>query len=356
MKKILLAIVILITIIGFASQITVWVSWEGVEYYKAAAQSYESSHPGVKVKIVNVPDINKKLLLLSSSPQELPDAFMVRGANMLNTATIFKDKIVKVNNRGSVYEKVFKDYAVPLYADVQVLYVNKNIVKDKINSNYTMDDLMDIVSKYKYGLCADFTSPWIFAGILSGRKDLVNSNGNIIVDDKITENTIKFILNMEKEGKFTSFARRAFVVKFKLGDLPFIIQGNFLMKSFENLGFKVEMLPYPKEGEKYKTFKPLIDSKGMVATTKQGLDFAMYLQKSSQLQNLCSEYYKVNYKGYSKVEALKLSLQRGFFEPNTRKYSNGYFKGMRTALLLIMNSHQDINETLKNAQEFIDHN
>ncbi len=353
MKKFLVLFVILITIVAFATEINVWVSWEGLQYYKIAAQNYERSHPGVKVVITNIPDMKKKLFLLANSPNELPDAFMVRGANISLIKSMFSSRILQVNEQGSPLDKTFKGNAVPLYADVQVIYVNKNIVKDKINPNYTMDDLIKIVSKYKYGLCADFTSPWIFAGIISGRKSLVDSNGNIIINDSITINTIKFLLKMEKEGIFTTFARRAFVPKFKLGELPFIIQGNFLMKSFEGLPFKVEMLPYPLQGEKYQTFKPLIDAKGMCVTTKAGLDFAKYLQKSSELQKLCDQYYKVNYKGESNYEALKLSLKRGVFEPHSKKYAAGYFKAMRNALILITNSHKDIKETLNQAQIFI---
>jgi len=356
MKKFLLMLVIFITIIAFATEINVWVSWEGVNYYKIAAQNYEKSHPGITVKITSIPDMKKKLFLLSNSPNELPDAFMVRGANILTYASMFKDKILKVERTNSPLDKEFEGYAIPLYADVQMIYVNKNIVKEKLDPDYTMDELIKIASKYKYGLCSDFTSPWIFAGIIYGRKNLVDSNGNITINDKLTKETIEFLLKMEKEGVFTTFNRRAYVPKFKLGHFPFIIQGNFLMKSFENLGFKVEMLPYPKDGKEYKSFKPLIDAKGMVVTSKAGLNFAEYLQKSTALKDLCDEYYKANYNGKSKVKALEISLKRGVFEPHSKKYAKGYFRAMRNALILITNSHENIDKTLNEAQIFIDNN
>ncbi len=354
MKKFLLILVILITTIAFATQINVWVSWEGANYYKTVAKNYESTHPGVKVNVVSIPDMKKKLFLISNSPKELPDAFMVRGANISTYVSMFKEKLLKVDKSNSPLDGVFENYAIPLYADVQVIYANKNIVKDKIDLNYTMDDLINIASKYKYGICVDFTSPWIFAGIISGRKNLVNKDGNIIVNDKTTEDTIKFILEMEKRGVFTTFARMTFVPKFKLGQLPFIIQGNYLMRSFKNLGFKVEMLPYPKEGAKYKTFKPLIDAKGIVATSQEGLEFAKYLQKSEELQKLCTDYYKVNYLGKSNIKALEISLQRGIYEPHSKKYAKGYFKAMRNALLLIINSGENIEKALNDAQIYID--
>jgi maltose-binding protein MalE len=353
LKKFLLIFVILITIIAFATQINVWVSWEGINYYKTIARNYESSHPGVNVNVTFIPDMKKKIFLISNSPKELPDAFMARGANISTYMAMFKKKLLRVDKSNSPLDKVFDDYAFPLYADIQVIYVNKDIVKDKINLNYTMDDLINIASKYKYGLCLDLTSSWVFAGILSGRKNLADQSGNIVVNDKITENTIKYLLEMKKQGIFTTLARRTFVPKFKLGQLPFIVQGNFLMKSFENLGFKVEILPFPKEGSKYQTFKPLIDAKGMVVTSREGLEFTKYLQKSEELEKLCTNYYKVNYLGKSDIKALEISLQRGVYEPHSKKYAKGYFKAMRNALLLIINSGEDVEKALNDAQAYI---
>ncbi|MDI3524501.1 hypothetical protein [Kosmotoga sp.] len=94
MKKVLLVTLMLILMASFrfAEELTIWISWEGEEFFTEVARVY-SERTGIDVKVLHVPKLDKKLFTALRTGN-LPDISMVKDTNTERIAN--SDFLVKL--------------------------------------------------------------------------------------------------------------------------------------------------------------------------------------------------------------------------------------------------------------------
>ncbi len=136
-----------ILLCSFTFGITFWVSWEGEDFYRAAASRF-SEKTGIPVEIVYFPKIEEKLNV-SLKTGDLPDAVMIKDTYVGDVAASKRNLPIP--------ESVLRDYperylsaftwngevsAVPYYADSQVAFINLDAFEE---AGLNLEDDFDFV-------------------------------------------------------------------------------------------------------------------------------------------------------------------------------------------------------------------
>jgi maltose/maltodextrin transport system substrate-binding protein len=372
MKKtlaILLAMLFITTIIF--SQKTIWVSWEGEQWFNSVAAELESEL-NEKIQVVYVPELEQKLSITLKGNGELPDICLVKTDSLpliLKYQTPVSYAEIGINQ--AFNQTLLKSFeiddtiwAVPFYADMQLMYFS-TAVFEKLgltipDNAWTMDDFEHLMGQIQgkevqptgWGI----NSAYIFTGLQEGLgTPLYNEAGGInLVTDKNIE-LVKRFKYWYESGLTYDYVNRPNIVKaFSKKQLAMFPQGSFLIQKFldKKIGFEVRNLPSP--------WKSVIDPKGWVLfnndePTRKIL--GRLLEKSEEFASLYIKYPAVPVSDATKIPYYSVfdnTIKSGIVQPIKEDYVFGYWPAMRTALDLILKDNADIEESLKTAQGFID--
>lgn len=376
MKKVSLVTItlILLAIFSFAEELTIWVSWEGEEFFTQVAKAY-SQRTGIDVKVLHVPKLDKKLFTALRTGN-LPDISMVKDTDTGRIAD--SDFLVKLDRAdleslGFFSEKNLIPYsvngllvAVPYYADVQVVFANLDLLENvgiELDYDYTIEDLIKLKDKFAgtdiIPVAWDFMSSYVFYPFLTRFGNLWDENGKPAFNSPSIAEAITYIKNLFDQGVFTRLNRGALVNSFEEGKIAVVIQGSYLAKDFEESGIRFTLLPFPLiKGERV---KPIIDSKGFAIFNPSkkdvALDFLKFLY--SQSTDYCIEYNKIpmwTTDMPEELEELNDILNVGQYMYNGMKFQSFYFSTMRTVLQAVYSGSLTADEALESAQNYVNSN
>jgi len=368
-------------------EIEVWISWEGTEKLKEEIKRFEKLHKGIKVKVVEVPKTEGKLLTVMKGGGKLPDVVMVQGSfiSSLKRAKaiqsldyIFKDlKNTLIEKSWKAFELDGKIWAIPFYLDTQMVFFNKKLFQKKRipfpKKGWTLSEMEEIASslndKDTFGLIWNaYSAYWFIPFQLGfGKKRIVEEDGRVIIDDEATREAITYVYDSIKKKTMHAMERDAMVSFFARGKAGMILGGSFMIPEFRRLGLDFSVAPYPFNERKGKYISPLLDFKGfsIVRKTKEPIlarRLIEYLISVGVQERFCENFYKlpVNKDAFEvlkeKDEIFKAafeSVKIGYIIPTSHMYKV-YKSTMWKLLRLVFSGKMSVEEVLKKGQEILD--
>ncbi|KUK93517.1 MAG: Extracellular solute-binding protein family 1 [Thermotogales bacterium 46_20] len=374
MKFQITVFVILTIVNAFALGLTVWVSWEGEDFFRNTATQFESES-GIKVDVLFVPRMEEKLQL-SLRTGNLPDICLIKDTQTGNVAASGKAvslSEVFVEDLGSfsvdslqAFSLNDQLYAIPYYADLQVAYLNLSLAPSDFLSNtyedYSLDDLEPLYSVPAANIVPvawDFMSPYVFFSFLSGFGDAADSKGMPAFSSEHYRMAVEEVFSLFASGRVERLERQAMVSYFMDGKLAYMIQGSYLANQFEDAGIDFRMLPLPKIGGN--EIPAVIDSKGFVLFNPDSLQEARAFLSFLYARSM--EFSVANYKVPLWVELLpeelddlEVVMRNTVRMPNDMRFQQIYSDGMRTVLQVVFAGSMSIEDALHSAQAYAEYN
>lgn len=403
MKKVLIILLLLISLVVFSKNIIVWFEYEGMEQMNNIIKEFEKENPDITIQLVEQKKIVSKVLNTYRGGGELPDIILIKNdeigiltdSNLIENVDNFKDEMGDsfidkafdafsveksiINNESNNFRKEKHYYGVPFYFDTQVLYYHDKIFYDNgfpLDEGLTFEDLLfasyvvEDKSKGKImGLAWGANSPYWFPPFqwAFGKENLME-DGRIIVNDDETYKAIDFIFKNIVGKSAHWLERQGLIAGFKRGKIASMFFGTFMIPDFIKSGieFKILPLPYIEEAGNYMT--PILDYKGFSIIkgkkTPEIEKFIKYiLDKKSQIE-FCKDLYKfpVNKEAFNilkdKDEYFKVAYESariGKTMPTSAYFKSKYWQGVRTMMTLILKQKEGYDgEIVEKAQEFMD--
>ncbi|MGC9384113.1 MAG: sugar ABC transporter substrate-binding protein [Kosmotogaceae bacterium] len=357
-----------------SENLTIWVSWEGLNFFEEKAEEFIKD-TGHNIEILFVPDMEEKLLT-SIKTGNLPDLALIKDVHsgyLTHVNTLYRIKDEDLEQLGAFREEDLRVFsvnnevvAIPYYADLQVAFVNQKILKEsgyELSYNYTIDDIREIKDDFENSEIVpaawDFMSPYVFYPFAVHGAELIDENGKLQMDSGSLAETILNIKELFNENVFERYERGALVEGFSSGKIAIILQGSYLSPTFEQNEIDFEMLPFPIMNGK--RIKGLIDSKGFAilnsAKEDAALEFIDFLYSNST--SYCEKYYKVplwDESDSNKLKDLRDVLKESQYMEQSENFQRLYFRVMRTVLQSVYSETMTVEESLHNAQEFVNKN
>lgn len=350
--------------------ITVWVSWEGEEWYRSIAQQF-SMNTGIPVQIVQLPSLEQKLVVALRTKDSLPDVCLIksdqfpvvkdaaRKIDQENLQPIIQRLIPVVRDTYS-FENVL--FALPFYADVQVLFLQKKVFELSNIAfpaqGWTVEDL-EVLLKQLHSANVlpmgwGFKSPYIFLGLQEGFGSSFRQDGSIEIRTPENYAVLAKLRNWAVEGWIKDYPQRPELLRdFSKGAIAMIPQGSYLIASLiqSNLPFHVVSLPEP--------WKPVIDSKAWVVFNPNEEIFAFIAFVVENMASFCNQYVKIPLVRDVKANLpfqniLESALENGFIQPSSNKFSTGYWPAMEAFLELYLTGKGELDPLISTAQHYID--
>lgn len=379
MKRAIILLVVMLVIVplfSFADIITVWFSWEGQKQFQSVVDDFNTVHPNSHVELVYIPEMIQKLRITLSSGSPLPDVALVRNNDLgiLVDAGVIKPA-GKVNTTPSFYKSFLVngvEYAYPYYADVQVVYVNKNLFKGISfpSLNWRLSDLENIASKLKengyIGIVFSKNSPYFFNSFnaaFSGGK-IPEKDGIVLVNTPGTLKAAELFKSLFDVKKIAvSYKKMALINAFKTGKAGMMLMGSFLIPDFLDSKVNFTILPYPILDDG-RPIPPVFDSKGFVVfrESREVKDFIDYVTSTEKIEKFCRQNYKIpsNVNAIRALEGeneffkvMSMSAERSLILPTSKVFKNAYVPAVSTALSLYLNGELSLKEAFSKAQEYI---
>lgn len=373
-KGIVLIFALVASSVFFATSLTLWISWEGEEFFSEVAKLY-TQETGIEVKILNVPKLDDKLFTALRTGN-LPDISMVKDVyieRLSKSGFLTKLDSKDIELIGSFDRECLGPYsfdstvfAIPYYADVQVVFANQALLQGQgisFDAGYGIEDIEEIAEKFAGSniipAAWDFMSPYIFYPFLTAFGNLKNEEGKPIFDSSEIGEGIEYIKSLFDSGTFVRMNRGALVNSFEDGKIALLIQGSYLAKDFEEAGIDFKILPFPEVNGK--KVKPVIDSKGFAVFTKEKKDIAIGFLKFlySKSIDFCIEYNKIplwTSKVPDELSELYDIYKEGQYMFNGLKFQSLYFNTMKTVLQAVYSGSLSVDEALKSAQDYVNSN
>lgn len=375
MKKTLVILLFLfIALVScFAADLTVWVSWEGEDFYRAVAEEFETN-TGKTVEIVYVPKLDKKLFPALKSGN-LPDVCMLK--DVYTAAISVSDLVVTLSNEllrkiGNFEQRHLQAFikkdsllAVPYYADTQLAIVNLDFF-DEANiatpsKKYTFEELESMKDKIvadKKIIAWDFMSPYIFYSFARHYSELVDENGKPDFDTPQMKEVIKTVKSYFDNGIAVRYERGALISKFEIGETGIILQGSYLIKGFLENGMNLAIMGFPKINNE--SVSPVIDSKGFAFFNREKLElsveFISFLYSRSL--DFCEEYFKLplwTNKFPASLMDLSTIVEAGEYMIGDDRFQNIYNSVMKPVLQSVYTG-ANIDEVLIDSQNYVEEN
>ncbi|HOO32095.1 MAG TPA: hypothetical protein PK466_06875 [Thermotogota bacterium] len=372
MKKTLVLLIMIVVITGMCfSKKTVWVSWEGEEWFKATAAELEAEL-GEEIQVVYIPELEQKLSISLKGNGELPDLCLVKTDQVpliLKYKTPLSYAEMGINQAFNTellasFEIDDTVWAVPYYADMQLMYLSTDIFDQlKLNipdDSWTVEDferlMMEIKKKKKQPSGWGINSAYIFTGFQEGLgSPIYNKEGKIQL---VTPENIALIREFKQwydTGLIFDYVNRPNIVKaFSKKQLAMFPQGSFLIQKFidKKLSFEVRNLPYP--------WKSLIDPKGWVIfngdeNTRRIL--GRFVERNEEFATLYIKYPAVPVSENTAIPYYKVfdeTMKNGMIQPIDEAYVFGYWPAISTAIDLVLKENTEIEEALTTAQRYVD--
>jgi arabinogalactan oligomer/maltooligosaccharide transport system substrate-binding protein len=357
----------------------VWLSWEGVPELKAEIARFAAAH-GKRIRAVEVPNTQTKLLALARAGGELPDLVMIQSdylpeleaANLLQSVDRFRDPGLEAKG----YEAFSADghaWATPLYYDAQLLFYNRALAGGPLPEGYSLDDLERRAAALKGRVKAPmawnlYSAYWLLPFMAGfGKAAVVDSDGGMTVNDAATKAALARLKGLVDSGLLVPAERDAMTAWFASGQAAFILSGSYSIPEFTRLGLDFGIAPYPLASPGGRPVAPLLDFKGLSITRRSECPvLARRLSEALACQAFQARFTAALGKLPASARAreasrgsnpyfaqLARSAETGIVVPPARAYP--VFKNtMWKMLRFYLTGQMGLDETLSTAQRLID--
>ena len=371
MKKFLM-ILLLVSLLSLPvlARITVWVSWEGEDWFKETARGWSSKNDR-EVQVLYIPNLDEKLSLTLKGDGALPDICLIKNdvlplilkyeepvpLSEIDTGLQFKESLE------AAFTTEEKTRAVPFYADMQLMYLSNTVFEEAglalPNQDWDIEEfeaLMEKLQREGYQPSGwGINSAYIFTGLQSGLGTPVVKPGGTI--DIMTDKNIALFEKMKAwydSGLIHDYVNRPNIIKaFAKKELAMFPQGSFLIPKLNSKGFDFSVRPMPKP------WQSVIDPKGFVLFNDSEAVKSLVKTLVSNAPAFSAKYVK--YPAINTEDSvgeyysiLKKTVEEGVIQPNAESYTFGYWPAVRTALDLILKENITVEDALKRAQSYIE--
>jgi len=369
-KRAILSYFLLFVSVTVGLSFTVWVSWEGEDWYRTVAKAYAETAQ-VRVEIVPIPALDQKLQVGMKTPDTLPDLCLIKSdyfplvassalpvdlGRLLGYAGRFAEIGIQTYTSGGALR------AVPFYADTQVLFLQTDVFeKHQIplpESDWTVDDLEALMTRlHACGVTPigwGFNSPYIFQGLQEGFGQSFMPDGTIRVKTEENQGILRRLRSWVVNGWFKDYPQRPGLIKdFSAGKVAMIPQGSYLIPNFDEMEVPYTTVPLPHP------WKSVIDTKAWVVFKNEVLVYPFLSFLFDRMEELCAAHMKQSLiegipstERYSEV--FEKSLKNSLVQPSTIAYSEGYWTAMKACLELYLRGEGELQPLLSTAQAYID--
>lgn len=351
------------------TKLQVWVSWEGVDQLKEEIARFASLH-GIAVSVLEVPQVESKLVAIIRGGGELPDAVMVQ-SDCLPTLTAAKAlqpldtlPLDRVTLKGrDAFRLAGSLWAAPFTCDTQVVLYNRRIYTPPASWSLVSFEASAAALAARGVLPFSFNaySAYWFASFQLGfgKATLVEKDGTIRIDDPASEMALDYLVDLQRRKVLEVLERDAMMSLFTTGRVACILSGSYSVGEFRSLAMDVGILPHP--------MPPLLDFKGFAVTRKS----RHTLLARRLVEHLCGvgvqgRFCRANYKIPANRDAwpaiaaedpafavLFDAVERGQSVPPDRAYAV-YKNTMWKILRLAFAGEMGVHEALAAGQRTID--
>jgi ABC-type glycerol-3-phosphate transport system substrate-binding protein len=252
------------------TKLQVWVSWEGVPQLKEEIARFASLH-GVAVSVLDVPQVESKLVAIIRGGGELPDAVMVQ-SDYLPTLVAAKAlqpldtlPLDRVTPKGrDAFRLAGSLWAAPFTCDTQLVFYNRKIYTPPTAWSLAALEASAAALATRGAVPFSFNaySAYWFAGFQLGfgKPSLVEKDGSIRVDDPSSVKALEHLVDLQQRKVLEVLERDAMMSLFTTGKVACILSGSYSVSEFRSLAMDVGILPHP--------MPPLLDFKGFAVTRK----------------------------------------------------------------------------------------
>jgi len=361
-----------------SSNLTVWLNWEGIESLKSEISYFAQIH-NLEISTLTVPKPESKLIAVTSAGGKIPDLVMVKSSSiekLVQSRSIQNLNYIKMRSILPQGENAFtlnnKTWGLPFYFDTQTIIYNKDLITSIPGKNWTLRDMENIAesllsSNIHPMVWNAYGSNWLIPFQVSfGKENLLNNDNSITITDGPTEDALKYLIKIKKEGLLVPMERDAMDSLFISGKVGMIISGSYTIPYFESLNLNFGILPFPINQKTGIELSPLLDYKGFTLTKKSKAPILarrllQYLLGSGIQQRFCLEYTKLPARShildnpkipYGYVNILEKSINTGIVIPPDRIYSI-YKNNMWKLLRFALSGKMSIKDTLQKGQILI---
>jgi len=252
------------------TKLQVWVSWEGVDLLKSEIARFASLH-GLAVSVLDVPQVESKLVAIIRGGGELPDAVMVQ-SDYLPTLTAAKAlqpldslPLDRVTLKGrDAFRLAGALWAAPFTCETQLVFYNKNLYEPPATWSLAAfeSSAERLAARGVVPFSFNAYSAYWFASFQLGfgKASLVEKDGAIRVDDPASIRALDHLVDLQRRKVLEVLERDAMMSLFTTGKVACILSGSYSVPEFRSLSMDVGILPHP--------MPPLLDFKGFAVTRK----------------------------------------------------------------------------------------
>ncbi len=377
-------------------EIDLWYTYEGFQVIEAAIDQYELDHPNININLIEQPSsgwLDKFISVAQTG--DAPDIFLGKGSwfgelsdleyiraltNFLSPTDEAKYLPSAVN--GLSYKNEL--WGLPLWYDSILLFYNKDVFDENgqlyPQENWTDVELIDAAVNMtdrsinqEYGLVWGTLSPYMWPAFQYGfDHGQLYQNNTIVVNDTASRNAIEFIYDLKYVERCVSYddtshsATQAFITN----KGAMLIYGGWYIPTLLDLGTNFGVQVLPKIFSTNERISPMAEIKGW-GISKDTLypdicyEVISYLTSNEVQKELVSDEYKIP----TLIETISSPLVQN--EPliltqikqieNSQYYPldpiySYYSDFMRAALQFILLNHEDIQNSLDDAQAGINAN
>ena len=369
----MILIVVLSLLAGslLAQPLVVWVSWEGEDWFHQMGRSFLQK-TGIPVQVTYLPSMADSIGMALKGGGTLPDLCLIKNdqlaeiiptsrAKEADRSLIERFSIDPILTSAFFYQN--QQFAVPFYADVQLLYINREVF-DRLKiaipeSSWTVDDLEQLMQQLRESgvipISWGLNSSYIFTGLQAGLGSPVfDQDDHFHVDTQENLQLVQRLKDWAERGWLVDRPQRPQLIQdFLRGQIAMIPQGSFMISTFEDRRFAYHALPFPTP------WKSMVDVKGFVQFSDHPEASAFLEHLLLQIEDFARQWIKVpavasegfelqNIPEFSKI------IEGSIVQPHHPQYAQRYIPAIRTALELVFLGDLSPQKALIKAQEFID--
>lgn len=303
---------------GRGADLEVWISWEGTRDLEREIDRFADLHR-LDILVSRVPDTEAKLRTIVRARGPVPDVVMVQSSSISPLVEVDAlqrlDYLPIGNLSGDGIDAFVFDgsrWAVPFYADVQLLFYNPELIGDDLSrmlERPLTTSVLEIVAAAmldRHG--RDTVTPlawnaysayWLVPFIRGfGRDELVAGDGTITIDDEPTRRAIDYLLTLRDRGYLEIVEKDPMLSRFALGKIGVILSGSYSIPLFEELGVSYGVSAFPVIDETGLPASPMLDYKGFAITRRTDAPVLArrlieHLTGSGVQQRFCLELSKI---------------------------------------------------------------
>lgn len=354
-------------------ELDIWLSWEGIDEIKEEIGRFSRKHD-LTINTIEVPRPESKLIAVVRARGRVPDLVMLQSSaveNLILSRSIQNLNYIKLPDLSNLGKEAFtfenKLWGMPFYFDTQIIFYNKGFISDVPDGEWTLSD-MESLSREQLNsdiypmVWNAYSVNWLIPFQMAfGKERLINSNGEITVNESSDKKALEYIINLKKEKLLIPMERSAMDALFISGKIAMIMSGSYAIPYFESLGLNFGILPFPVNRQTGKNLSPLLDFKAFCMTRRTDSPILarrilQYLSGPGVQQRFCPMMAKLpgsknilDVPGleYGHLNILKETVKTGTVIPPKNVYSvykNNMWKLLRFALNGKMSAEETLNQ------------